>query len=73
MDWDSEKKYVLEGINDLKISVNKLYQSIDEMKVDLITRVTKLETEMKLKSGFWGMLGGLIMVSVAILVNYVKK
>ena len=67
--WNEWARHIIEELKRFDIE-------IDKIKEDLFTidkRLVKVETELKLKSGIWGLLGGVIPAAVLLIVYVVKE
>ena len=59
------EKYVLEELKQIKIKLDKVDDSVDYVKIKLAA--------LRAKSGLWGLLGGAIPVTIALLIYFLKK
>jgi len=66
--WNIWQKHVLSELGDLKESAEK--QS--EITTNLLIGMAELRTQFKMKSGFWGLLGGAITVLLTISIYLIK-
>ena len=67
--WNEWARHIIEELKRFDIE-------IDKIKEDLFTidkRLVKVETELKLKSGIWGLLGGVIPAAILLIVYVVKE
>ena len=60
-DWREYKKLVISEIDRLSVHIGSLEKKIDNLRSDVVT--------LKIKSGVWGLMAGLIPVTIAILVK----
>ena len=58
--WPEYKREVLKSIHDLESKFDKFSEKFDEKISDLSGRMTEVEVSLKLKAGFWGVVGGSI-------------
>jgi len=65
MDEFSWEKQFGKEIKDLKVSINSIREHIVELKVDIAT--------LKVKSGLWGLMGGLIPVLILAAVTFLNS
>lgn len=60
--WSEWSKYVLNTLKDQDEDLKQLTKEIHQLRIS----VEVLKNEMKIKSGIWGMLGGLIPVLIGL-------
>lgn len=64
------------GLTQYNETVNRIYDKVDETdkKVnDIAVSLARLETAFKIKSGIWGLLGGLIPLLIAVVWYFIKS
>ena len=54
--WNEHKRLVLESLKDCKVQGERTYTELVALRIDF----EKFATAMKIKSGIWGLLGGLL-------------
>jgi len=62
--WTQWSKHVLLKLGELEKNMSKIYEAITELKVEIAM--------LKVKSGVWGLLGGLIPAAIAIIYILLK-
>ena len=62
--WNEYKKMLLSDRKNNRENFEKLFEKIDEIRVDIAT--------LKVKSGIWGAIGGLIPVAIMIAYLLIK-
>lgn len=61
-DWNEYKRLILEALRDLKESHERMENKLDGLQVNQ----AELKTEMKIKGGVWGLIGGALPAIVAL-------
>lgn len=64
-DWQVWSKYVLEELKELKDIYRDLDSKVNKINQDIIA--------LKIKSGIWGMIAGIIPVSITIILYFILK
>ncbi len=75
-DWDKAKLFVMnelnrhaKGLESVGEKLDQIISTLNEMKVN----EARFTTEFKIKSGFWGIFGGAIMVLMELVYHLLKK
>ena len=67
--WNEHKRMVLAGMTDCKVQGARTYSEMVALRIDF----EKFAASMKVKSGVWGLLGGLLPAVGILLVVVLKK
>lgn len=66
--WDQWRNKVLADLKAINAKIDRIDGALDRVRIDLaVTR-----TELRIKSGLWGALGGLVPVLMALLIWLVR-
>lgn len=73
--WSKWEKYIVLTLKDVKADVRNLYNKIDESKTlthEKTEEIIKAVTTLQVKSGVWGLVGGMIPVAILIVIWLVR-
>jgi len=71
--WNEWKQHVLAVLDELKSSNESMKDRIDSMHIEVLDRIAEINIEiagLKVKSGVWGVIGGIIPVAILIITNF---
>jgi len=66
--WKENKKYVTKELERIDDTLNQLRETLTQMREDL----SSLKTELRIKSGVWGLLGGMLSAAITIIVLIIR-
>lgn len=66
--WDEWRNKVLGDLDGIKLKIDRIDAMVDEVRIDIATT----RTELRIKSGLWGALGGMIPILIGLLIWLVK-
>lgn len=67
--WEQESKHILEELKRLNRNLDKLNETYQNDKLEIWVAITAL----KIKAGFWGLMGGAITVLPALAYVVIQK
>jgi hypothetical protein len=70
--WQQWSKFVLAEMKRLHEQIESLDRKIDGLKDEQISQLKVEIAMLKVKSGVWGLIGGLIPVAVILIVEFTK-
>lgn len=73
--WDEWRRHVLAELVRLNAKNDSIDRSIDMLREELQEELSRMNVELvtlKLKSGLWGMVAGLIPVTIALAMKLIK-
>ena len=69
-DWKKYKIWVIDGIRRLRVEVDALKKRIDDVVMVKLNAIETDITKLQMKSGIWGLIAGLLGVTIALLIKW---
>jgi len=66
--WRENKKYVTKELERIDDTLNYLRETLTQMREDL----SSLKTELRIKSGIWGLVGGMLPTAITIIILVIR-